>query len=179
MDTSKNMKIARKMHGLTLIEMMVVITIMAILMGMAIPSFNITIRDNRVLSASNSIVAAVAQARSEAVKRGRMVSLCPSSDKATCGAVWADGWLVYVEDETVVAGAAPVIDTILVTGDAMNKLAVTRTAGVNDWIRFSTRGLAEESITLEVKPDTCGTGYGFQELVIGVTGRATMTKKTC
>jgi type IV fimbrial biogenesis protein FimT len=47
-------------------------------------------------------------ARSEAVKRGAIVSLCPSADQASCGGTdWSGGWIAFVNpngDATVDAG---------------------------------------------------------------------------
>lgn len=179
MDTSKKVKIAQHMQGFTIIELMVVVTVMAILMGLAAPAFNNTIRDNRVVTASNGYAAAIATARAEAVKRGRMVSVCPSADGQACGTDWSAGWMVYLEKETVVAGGAPDVDMILAVGDALKATVATKTAGANNWIRFSSRGLTEELTTLQIKPATCNAGYSFQELTISLVGRAASTKKTC
>ena len=178
-DTSQKMKITRNMQGVTLIELMLVMTIMAILMGIAIPSFNSTIRDNRVLTAANGYAAAIATARAEAVRRGRMVSVCPSADGAACSTDWSAGWIVYVEKDTVVAGGAPDVDLVLATGNAVKATTATRTAGANDWVRFSSRGITEELMTLEIKPAACDAGFSFQELTISLVGRPAFTKKTC
>lgn len=169
----------RSMQGFTLAEMLIVVTIMAIIMALAIPSFNKSIRENRVLTAANAFASAIATARAEAVRRGKMVSVCPSADGAACGSNWSLGWIVYVEKDTVVAGGAPDVGTVLVTGDALKAVVATKTAGANNWIRFSSRGLTEELTTLQIKPETCNAGYSFQELTISIVGRAAFSKKTC
>lgn len=165
-------------RGFTLIELLVTVTMLAILVTLAAPSFNNSIRDNRVETEANSMIVAVANARSEALKRGRMVSICPSADGATCGSDWSLGWMVYVEKTTVVAGGAPDVDSVLQVEGVAKKLALTQAVG-NKWIRFSPRGLAEAAVTVDVKPETCSSGYKYQELVFGITGRATLTKMTC
>ena len=152
--------------------------IMGILLALAVPSFNSTIRDSRTLTEASSMVAVVANARSEALKRGRMVSICPSSNGTGCGADWSQGWIVYVEKPTVVAGGIPDVDTVILVAGAPKNLALTQASG-NKWIRFTSRGLAEASVAVDVKPSVCNSGYKYQEIVFGITGRAAMTKKSC
>lgn len=165
--------------GFTLIETLMVLVIAAILVSLAAPSFLSTIRDNRVLTYTNHVAAAVGSARAEAVKRGRRVAVCPSSDGATCGTDWSGGWLVYVEKTTVSTGASPDIDTVLSVGGSSEATVTSKTGGANNWVRFDSRGMAEESTTLEVKPDTCATGTRYQEMVINIVGRVSFSKKTC
>lgn len=94
------------MRGFTLVELMVTVAVLAILTTIAVPGFRDTIRRNRVSAASNALFADLHYARAEAINRGQLVSLCPSSDGSNCSAdgnAWEAGWLVY----TYPAGAAP------------------------------------------------------------------------
>lgn len=84
----------RLQSGFTIIELMVVITVLAVLLGVGVPSFQNTIQGNRITTSANDVVAALQFARSEAVRRGVNVTLCSSSDQSTCSGVWTDGWIV-------------------------------------------------------------------------------------
>lgn len=86
-----------KARGFTLLELLVTITIAAILVAIAVPSFRTTIQKHRLRSATDNLQAAIDYARSEAVLRGTYVSVCASADGATCSATktYETGWLVY------------------------------------------------------------------------------------
>ncbi len=95
----------RRQHGFSLLELLATITIVGILLAIAVPSFRDVIRRNQVSSASNELLAAMSYARTEAISRGQIVSICPSADGAKCtvgGKAYEPGWLVY----TYPAGAA-------------------------------------------------------------------------
>lgn len=89
--------IARRQIGFTLVELMVAIAIVAILAALATPSFQSMIINNRISAQANTFVGSINVARSEAVKRGHGVSLCASSDGATCsgGSSFGRGWIVF------------------------------------------------------------------------------------
>lgn len=91
------MKIRSK--GMTLIELMVAITIVAILAAIAIPSFRRLTAENRTIAATNDLVTALNVARSEALRRSQNTVVCTSSDQATCSgsANWTDGWIVFAD----------------------------------------------------------------------------------
>lgn len=73
-----------RQRGFTLIELMITISILAILLGVGVPSFTNIIQDNRSGALANDIVALLSLARSEAIRQGRHVEICPSSDQSTC-----------------------------------------------------------------------------------------------
>lgn len=84
----------KKQSGFTLIELLVTIAILAILLGIGVPSFRSMVESNRIRTVSNDLVSALQLARSEAVKRGVPITLCSSNDQASCSGAWANGWVV-------------------------------------------------------------------------------------
>jgi prepilin-type N-terminal cleavage/methylation domain-containing protein len=81
----------RRLRGFTLVELMVVVAIAAILALIAAPSFTETINRTRRKTYANQLFEDLAFARSEAIKRGVPVTVCPSTDGANCMALSADG----------------------------------------------------------------------------------------
>lgn len=91
--------------GFSLLELMVTLTVAAILLLIAVPSFRDAIHRNQVSSASNALLAGLSYARTEAINRSQLVSMCPSSDGTSCtvgGQAFDPGWIIY----TYPAGAA-------------------------------------------------------------------------
>ena len=66
-------KIKNKDQGITLIEAMITLTIAAILMSMAAPSFSNWIRNTEIRSIAESLRAALQKARAEAISRNANV----------------------------------------------------------------------------------------------------------
>ncbi|HYQ91031.1 MAG TPA: prepilin-type N-terminal cleavage/methylation domain-containing protein, partial [Candidatus Competibacteraceae bacterium] len=59
-----NVVIANRNVGFTLIELMAIITIAAILLVIGVPSFQETMRNNRVATQANQLISALTLARS-------------------------------------------------------------------------------------------------------------------
>jgi type IV fimbrial biogenesis protein FimT len=84
--------------GFTIIELMVTLTLAAILLGVAIPSFRGMIANNRIVTQSNDLVGAINFARSDAITRNASITLCRTANATatTCAgslANWTD-WIV-------------------------------------------------------------------------------------
>ena len=69
-------------RGLTLIELMVTLSVLAILATLAVPSFQRQIAAARLSEASNELLLATARARTEAIRLGQRVTVCKSSNGA-------------------------------------------------------------------------------------------------
>lgn len=81
--------------GFTLSELLVTITIAAIVTGIAVPSFTSLIADNRQTTVANEWVATLNLARSEAVKRGLQITV---RRKGVLSSEWESGWDVFVDN---------------------------------------------------------------------------------
>ena len=99
--------------GFTMIELMVVVSLVAILGAVATPSFKRMVDQNRIASQVNRFVGDLQFARSEAVKRGTPVSVCPSSDGLQCDDtdMWQQGWIVF--SDPAATGTTPNAESIL------------------------------------------------------------------
>lgn len=123
--------------GVTLIELLVTLSVLAIVLTLGVGGFRQLIANTKMTNAANSLIAHLQFARSEAVKRGTEVSLCPSSDGASCVASsdgsWEIGYIVRVDSTGQVLRR--------VDGTEMGGLTVTK-SGVASRIAFKPDGSA-------------------------------------
>ena len=85
--------------GLTLVELMITVVVVAVLASLAVPSMRTMLVKRSVEAAADALVSDLRFARSEAVKRSARVVVCGSSNGTSCfgtGALWKDGWIIYV-----------------------------------------------------------------------------------
>lgn len=82
--------------GLSLVELMVVILITSILLAAGVPSYRNVTNSSRVSAGVNALLGDLQFARSEAIKEGQTVTVCPSADLLTCSGAttWHTGWIV-------------------------------------------------------------------------------------
>lgn len=82
-------------RGFTLIELLVTIAIMAVLMTFAIPSYQGWLQNNALKAALQNWRESFYYAQTVAMQKQRNITLCASSDGATCDTDdFAQGWIV-------------------------------------------------------------------------------------
>lgn len=138
--------------GFTLIELLVTLSIAAILVSLAVPTMQSTFKTNSVRALQRDLHSAFVYARSEAVTRNRVISVCASSDGAACNAgTWSDGWLIFIDSSTAGYGNG-VLDnneTLLranvYDGSSTFSVVDPDTAAAVNFVTFSLRGFTYNS----------------------------------
>lgn len=121
--------------GITLIELMVTLTIVAIMAAFAAPDLQLFVRNSTVRAATTELASALTYARSEAIKRGWPVTVCKSSSiNATspgCSttAAWEDGWVIFVDKD--MDGVVDTGDTALRVGKPGSDSIAITSSGTN------------------------------------------------
>lgn len=91
-----------RQSGFTLLELIITLSISAILIGLALPSMQSFLGDSQMTTTSNEFVYSLQTARSEAIKRAGPVGLCPSAQPLAanpgCSATgYSSGWIVFFD----------------------------------------------------------------------------------
>jgi len=105
-------------RGFTLIELIITIALVAVLLGIGVPSLTGMLRDNAIVAITNELVADLQFARSEAIKRNQPVTICRANaalDGCVADANWESGWIVFPEAAGAANGALDAGETVIRT----------------------------------------------------------------
>jgi len=133
---------------------MVTITVAAIVMGVAVPSFIGTVRSNRLTTYANDWVSSLNYARAEAIKRSSPVSV---RRKGTTSQQWEVGWDVFVDlngngafdDNGNSTLCEATEDCLLKTYDALSTGYTLRTgnSSYKDYATYLAGGLSKNQVS--------------------------------
>lgn len=160
-----------KQQGMTLVELMVTVAVLAILASVAAPSIKEMMENNRLTAINNQIVSALNYTRSEAIKRAYPVAMCAKQATDTCataansanGTGFEDGWIIFIDcdkDFSITTtnvcdfngdGTNEAPETILVEGEpsSMNSMSVTSSGTtLGQVLRYQPNGKVSSSGTL-------------------------------
>ncbi len=87
--------------GFSLLEILVVLTIMFIVLAIAIPSERIFLTNAKVDVMRLQLQRAIQLARIEAITRGEIITLCGSLDKNTCSNHWEEGYIILANAKII------------------------------------------------------------------------------
>lgn len=146
--------------GLTLPELLISLSVTSIMTFAALNYLPLLIHSNRMTGEVNRFVGALQLARSEAVKQGRRLVLCPQTKQRVCGhaADWESGWLLFASDdrereadEGLILSAPPMAKFIKMRSGNQRKRIVYQpdgsSGGTNSSFTFcDKRGLAKPRV---------------------------------
>lgn len=174
-------------RGFTFLELLVTISIAAIIAAFAIPGLRDFMRANAVAGAANQLVAALSYARTEAVTRRTYVKVCRSADYAsfsptgtfipscTSSNGYEDGWVIWTSTSSSATKPAAVADVLRVSGiDTTGGITIRGSAasGVADLVTFSSTGTSSSAGNIVVcSAKGWGDGSTAQVIQIGIGGR--------
>lgn len=158
--------------GFSLIELMIGIMIMAILLGLALPSFQSWTRNTQIRNAAESITNGLQRARAEAVARNVNVTFALLGDDASCSASsTCSSWTATAADGTVIDSRASSEGSTNVTRTALATDLVTAATTIT----YNSLGQVVASAASLARVNLTATG-GTQDLrvEIGAGGGARM-----
>ncbi|MEE9412217.1 MAG: GspH/FimT family pseudopilin [Methylococcales bacterium] len=165
------MKLNRqKADGFTIIELLVTMSIAAILLAIGVPSFQTMVQNRRIEISQLTLETDLEMARSEAMTRNQPVVLCrhngETATPTACSttANWQDGWVIFID-----TNGDDKVDT-----DELLRVTPSLGAGLTfaynkPKITFTSRGFASGSNGTFMICDDRGNQYGYN-LVVSNTG---------
>lgn len=155
-----------------------VTAIVAILLGVGVPSYRYITNSYRMSAEVNGLLGDLQYARAEAIREGRTVTACVSTNRTSCtgGANWANGWIVFADannSQTVDAGDVVLRVQGTFTGtapDTFNAGAVTAITFNREGFATTTGGFAGTTVTLH---DSTANSAWSRCLVITAVGLMT------
>lgn len=127
-----------KSRGFTLIELMIVLALLALMLGLAAPSFQRTIARQKVTATTSDLMASVMQARSEAITNNQQTIVQPLVDSD-----WSRGWRTYIDTDkskTFAAGTDQLISTVAPAADTVVQNEKALNDAVGNLIGFNPTG---------------------------------------
>lgn len=169
-------------RGLTLIELMITLVILAVTVMVVAPGMAQLIHGNRLRTEASRLVTAINLARSEAVIRNVPVSVCPSSMASSgiagCSGDYADGWIVFTnrdQNTRVDAGSDEVVRVFESIPRGYSLTNRTGTRVVSQPITYRPDGSSRQNRTLLLCPPG-GNSVEPWSVVLNNVGRARVAK---
>lgn len=151
-------KSAGRAAGFTLIEALIVVIVLGVLTGLAVPSFRDLMRSQAIKNASFDVFSSLVLARNEAVTRNATVTITPN------GGNWAIGWQITDASGAVIRRQDPFPAGVTITGPAI--------------VSYNAMGRLTSAITGFGLVDSGG-GFNTRCITVDLSGRPAAKAGAC
>lgn len=175
----------KKKYAFSVIELMIVTVIMLIILSAAIPGFRSFMRNSEAKTLASKFATSIRQAKNEAMRRGKKVSVCATAAGTATGAgvclgsttTW-DSWKVFVNEAGDNSDGAS--DTpIQFVGDVAT--GVITDSGISPpIIGFNPSGFpyAGGNTVFTIRPSGCS-GNNAKTVTLEMNGSVTVANTAC
>ena len=156
----------KQQSAFTLIELMVTIAVLAIIATLAAPNLSQMLHNTKVNTSSGDILSFLQQSRTEALRLGKTVTVCGSSDGSSCLSANKTNWSTGLI--ATHSGSTTPIQKLTFDSSQLSIMAP-------ETITFNTFGstTAEHEITVTIP------GANTYSVCVEVIGRAFKSKSGC
>ncbi|MBT3136956.1 GspH/FimT family pseudopilin [Alteromonas sp. ALT199] len=152
--------------GLTLLEMLVAVAVLAIILTTVAPSIQSILIKNRITSDLNNLSAVAQRARFTAVDEQASVVLCPTENYTACTSSWKKAKMVFVDANG--NGSRDSSETLIVASDPLN--SANAIYGITGSLVFDEQGGIDKAATITLCPKDNDTDYA-SALLLSLYGR--------
>jgi type IV fimbrial biogenesis protein FimT len=155
--------------------MVVVMAIIGILLGIAIPSMTSWTVPSRVQAEADRFRIFLQRARNTAVNRGERITVCKSNNQSSCDTSlnWGAGWLMFTDTDS--DGAKDGGETIIRVGEGLPQNYTLRSnSPFADWIAFIPSGESRGSGGNNGSFRVCGPNGDIniaRDVIVNMAGR--------
>ena len=154
--------------GFTLLELLIALAIAAIVAAVGVPGLGAYIAEQRLQSRADALLRSLERARSEAIRRGARVDLCPAGAGCAGGALpWESGW-------TIVADSARSGTPIAAERASEAGISIRGNRPLADYVSYTAAGRARRfDGALQMGTFTvCAAGLRVRKVIVASSGRA-------
>jgi type IV fimbrial biogenesis protein FimT len=175
MRTLGRMRFASAIHGFTLLEVMLALAIAGIVLALGVPGLGSWMAQQELQDRADALLHALDLARSEAVKRGARVDVCPSAGDCSAAAPWEGGWIVLADSARGTRSSS-----ITRERRASPGITIRGNRPVADYVSYTSLGHARRfDGALQMGTFTvCRPGQRARKVILANSGRARVETST-
>jgi type IV fimbrial biogenesis protein FimT len=160
----------KQQKGVTLVELMISVSIVAIILAFVGPSIQSILIKNRIVAEINEISSLIQYARHHAIDEQAQVVVCPSDDYSNCSKDWNNPKIVFIDDnDDEIRGAG---EELLVSVSATSETSLM--TNTTDIIKFSETGEVNLATEILLCHEDGAAGYA-RSLSLTLQGRVKMS----